>query len=247
MKLIVLTADGFSLARPDTSWNRKNSDFYVPDNVQELYWAPVAYSMVERPGKCIAQRFAGRYLGTTGFGVLLYVGSIDSPGAFAQANCYDNSSIIPVPLPEGSTPKEKVSFYVDGNEEFTTPIPTPGFFADAAEKTSRSILFRNGDILLVELASPQPLDLSFRANEASLSFRANEASLSFRANETSLSFRANEASLSFRAKPEGRSREISIIALPDDTPAQQPAVTPGQPAPTGIPHAPALIDFKVIL
>ena len=220
MKLIVLTADGFSLARPDTSWNRKNSDFYVPDNIQELYWAPVAYSMVERPGKCIAQRFAGRYLGTTGFGVLLYVGSIDSPGAFAQANCYDNSSIIPVPLPEGSTPKEKVSFYVDGNEEFTTPIPTPGFFADAAEKTSRSILFRNGDILLVELASPQPLDLSFRANEASLSFRA---------------------------KPEGRSREISIIALPDDTPAQQPAVTPGQPAPTGIPHAPALIDFKVIL
>ena len=213
MKLIVLTAEGYSLARPDTSWNRKNSDFYVPDNVQELYWAPVAYSMVERPGKCIAQRFAGRYLGTTGFGVLLYVGGVDSPGAFAQAGCYDNSSVIPVPLPEGSAPKEKVSFYVDGNKEFTTPIPTPGFFADAAEKTSRSILFRNGDILLVELASPQPLFTD----------------------------------MSFRAKPEGRSREISIIALPDDTPAQQPAVTPGHPVPTGIPHAPAIVNIKIIL
>ena len=161
MKIVVVTSDGFTVVRPDTTWERKNSDFYVPELAGRLSWAPVAFAMISRPGKCIKEKFASRYYGDTGFGVLLYPDGLDSPQGYAQACCLNLSSCLPYPFPEDSVPDcaagKTFSFFIDSKEAFTVPEAldcAKERIARAVTVSSQRVLFRNGDIIVAELAKP---------------------------------------------------------------------------------------------
>ena len=58
--------------RPDTTWERENKDFYLPDCITELYWTPVAFAKISKAGKCIGKKFASRYYDACGYGILMY-------------------------------------------------------------------------------------------------------------------------------------------------------------------------------
>ena len=47
--------------RPDTTWERENKDFYVPEGINELHWAPVLFVRISKAGTCIGKKFASRY------------------------------------------------------------------------------------------------------------------------------------------------------------------------------------------
>ena len=62
MNIVVKTANGFTLTRPDTTWERYNRDFYVPEFIQRLSWAPVLFAPVTHAGKFIQPQFAANFL-----------------------------------------------------------------------------------------------------------------------------------------------------------------------------------------
>ena len=43
--------------RPDTTWERENKDFYVPESVDTLLWTPVLFARISKAGKCIGEKF----------------------------------------------------------------------------------------------------------------------------------------------------------------------------------------------
>lgn len=165
MNIVVETAKGFTVVRPDTTWERYNRDFYVPDYVAGLYWTPVVYATVIRPGKFIKQDFAHRYLSPAAYGVLFYPvenradGSMADPEQFAQACCLNHSSFLPSPFPDDSwsIPNDAFALTIDGAEAFATSLdPTPFLFG-ALERASQRVLLRNGDLLALELQPRQLL------------------------------------------------------------------------------------------
>ncbi len=111
MNIIVITACGKIVCRPDTTWERDNEDLYLPDFVSHLEYAPVAFARVCKPGRSVGPRFVSRYHDGFGFGVLLYpVELMDgSPEGYAQACCLDHTSLLPTPFME----------YADGYSTFT--------------------------------------------------------------------------------------------------------------------------------
>ena len=54
MNIIVKPYSGqHCYCRPDTTWERENKDFYVPDGVENLRWAPVLFARISKAGKHI--------------------------------------------------------------------------------------------------------------------------------------------------------------------------------------------------
>ena len=66
--------------RPDTTWERENRDFYVPEGIGNISWAPVIFARVSKAGKCISPKFASRYFDAFGFGMLMYCNHEQSEG-----------------------------------------------------------------------------------------------------------------------------------------------------------------------
>lgn len=90
MNIAVLKPSGNYCFRPDNTLNREARDYYLPDGVDAVTLTPCIYSKVVKAGKCIAERFAGRYVDNYGFGVLL-----DADGADPmEAICLDGSSFL---------------------------------------------------------------------------------------------------------------------------------------------------------
>ena len=91
--------------RPDTTWERENKDFYSPECVNEVMWTPVVFARVSKAGKCIGNKFVGRYYDGVGCGILMYCATDE-----AVTSCADHTSILPMPLynPE----------VLDGRKEF---------------------------------------------------------------------------------------------------------------------------------
>ena len=87
---IIVKPYGSSLCycRPDTTWERENKDFYSPECVKELHWAPIVFARISKAGKCIGGKFVSRYYDGYSFGVLLYCN--DGPLAFTS--CADHTS-----------------------------------------------------------------------------------------------------------------------------------------------------------
>lgn len=100
MNIIVQCFDHHIVFRPDTSRKRDEDDLYVPDYCTRLEYAPVVYIKMDRPGKCIAERFASRYYSTAGYGILLYPGDLmdGSPQGYASAICVDRMSCLPATM-----------------------------------------------------------------------------------------------------------------------------------------------------
>ena len=141
----------FCYCRPDTTWERENKDFYVPDGVSCLYWAPVLFARVSKAGKCINPKFVTRYYDAFNFGFLMYTGE----GEIAFTSCADHTSVLPTPLPVSEMAGGyKVSL---GVEEIFSAVADASLLEDALCKASQMTSVRIGDYVAVELDSRKPL------------------------------------------------------------------------------------------
>ena len=160
-----LHGTGTFVCRPDTTWERESRDFFFPDFVDSMWYAPVVFARISRAGKCIGRKFAGRYYDGANFGILLYPGNLlntGKPESVASASVLDHSSILPFPLylPDvmdagGSgfmfRKGDEVLFSTDGSIRFTELIE------DSLSEASACVSQRIGDIVAVELAGPAEL------------------------------------------------------------------------------------------
>lgn len=146
--------------RPDTSWEKENKDFYVPDGIDTVCWAPVVFARISKAGKCIGGKFVSRYYDSFGFGALLYpqVKSCSDPGmSFAASSCMDHTSLLPQPLYNiAEFEKEGSSFHVDINDKTVFRTEASVHIKEQLEKAiceaSSYISLRIGDYVGIELA-----------------------------------------------------------------------------------------------
>ena len=96
--------------RPDTTWERENKDFYSPECVNEVMWTPVVFARVSKAGKCIGNKFVGRYYDGVGCGILMYCATDE-----AVTSCADHTSILPMPLYNPEVLDGKMEFIVTKN------------------------------------------------------------------------------------------------------------------------------------
>lgn len=175
MNIIVMTAGGRVIARPDTTWVRKNEDFFPPDFVTALSFTPVLYARISKAGRCVGADFARRHFGETGCGLLLYPADLLSDGCYgaAAASCMDRTSYLPdlrESAPGGSRQDSPqaggfpgvagAGFRIcrDRKEIFRTgDAISETLMADAVVEASRIMYLRRDDLLAVELAAPEPL------------------------------------------------------------------------------------------
>ena len=118
--------------RPDTTWERENKDFYVPDCVSEMHWAPVIFVRISKAGKCISPKFASRYYDSYNYGTLLYCRPENGDSLIS---CADHTSLLPSPSLKGEEMNDDERMLVE----------------DAICKASKLISVRIGDYVAVEL------------------------------------------------------------------------------------------------
>ena len=141
--------------RPDTTWERENKDFYVPECSESLYWTPVLFARVNKAGKCIGKKFVSRYYDAIGCGVLLYTGQ-----DIAFASCADHTSLLPMPLYdpvvlEGEDNALEVC--LNGSSIWNEKILSKNKLEDTVCMASALTSLRIGDFVAVELAPVQKL------------------------------------------------------------------------------------------
>ena len=160
---IIVKPEGsdFCYCRPDTTWERENRDFYVPDSAGELYWTPVIYARVSKAGKCISPKFVSRYYDAFSFGMLLYCRPEGvNMHETALMSCADHTSILPAPdhaaeqLDDNSTGH---SISLNGEKVFCS-IPERSLIEDALCRASQLTSLRIGDFVAVELGSLKALE-----------------------------------------------------------------------------------------
>ena len=145
--------------RPDTTWERENRDFYSPECVNEVIWAPVVFARVSKAGKCIGGKFASRYYDAVGCGMLMY-GNND----LAYGSCIDHTSILPSPMYNPVVLDEKKVLTVDKTHADGAAVQSDYILEnakcmleDALCKASQLTSLRIGDYVAVELAPLSPL------------------------------------------------------------------------------------------
>ena len=175
---IIVKPYGSSLCycRPDTTWERENKDFYSPECVNELHWAPIVFARICKAGKCIGGKFAPRYYDAFNFGALLYCHTSESPD-IAFTSCADHTSLLPAPLynPVVMENEENI-FEVKKNEEkifasrdISIEASLKEVIEDAICKASRLTSLRIGDFIAVELA---PVSLMAASCDGETSLKA---------------------------------------------------------------------------
>ena len=151
--------------RPDTTWERENRDFYSPECVNKVLWAPVIFIRISKAGKCIGAKFASRYYDAVSCGMLMY-GDIPCSGNESQTaagsqicSCIDHTSILPSPMYEPVVLDDEKVLEVDfschwGNMQHAKYIlnGAKGRLEDALCKASQLTSLRIGDYVAVELA-----------------------------------------------------------------------------------------------
>ncbi len=158
--------------RPDTTWERENKDFYSPECVNELHWAPILFVRICKAGKCISEKFAPRYYDSFGFGALMYIG--DFMPCLASASCADHTSLLPAPLhsPESiENGHNAFEVFKDERSIFNLEAGT-GLMMDIEKaicRASQLTSLRIGDFVAIELAGVSPLA---RRPDESVSLRA---------------------------------------------------------------------------
>jgi len=141
--------------RPDTTWERENKDFYVPENVGTLYWTPILFARVSKAGRCINPKFVSRYYDAFNFGLLLYTDEEN----IAFSSCADHTSMLPFPLynnvvMEGEENRYKV---FKGGEQIFDAVADRNLIEDSICRASQRTSVRIGDFVAVELDSLRPL------------------------------------------------------------------------------------------
>lgn len=182
---IIVKPSGSDLCycRPDTTWERENKDFYVPEGINELHWAPVLFVRISKAGKCIGKKFASRYYDAFSYGALMYCMAGDGHD-LAFASCVDHTSLLPAPSHSvEELDNEANAFEVHKNNELIFGFPKINYartesaeegqlkdmVEDAICKASRLTSLRIGDYMAVELtpvchlASREEGEISFKA------------------------------------------------------------------------------------
>ena len=149
--------------RPDTTWERENKDFYVPDGIEEVLWAPVIFARVSKAGKCIGKKFISRYYDSFNFGILLYCRpeNMEGKDLTAFTSCADHTSLLPSPLCEAA------AIEAEGNIFRVKRKGEEIFLIDAAAvkerlenaicAASRTTSLRIGDYVALELRQTESL------------------------------------------------------------------------------------------
>ena len=138
--------------RPDTTWERENKDFYVPDTVDRLLWAPVLFARISKAGKHIGTKFVTRYYDAVGFGALMYSGD----EGIAFSSCLDHTSILPAPLYNPAVLENPENVFEATCDGTTVAKHSASDFKDIIEKAvcavSQRVSLRIGDMVAVELS-----------------------------------------------------------------------------------------------
>lgn len=153
--------------RPDTTWERENKDYYVPEGIDGIWWTPIVFARISKAGKCIGEKFVSRYYDAFNFGVLLYTGD----GEIAFTSCADHTSLLPSPLYNPVVMENAENEFVvskDAKTIFSTDCSSVGF-EEAICRASRQTSLRIGDLVAVELA---PMSLLTDRSEGNASLRA---------------------------------------------------------------------------
>ena len=156
MNIIVKTAQGHIIVRPDTTWEKDNADFFPPDFVDALTFSPVVFARILKPGRSIGRRFASRYYDAVNFGVLLYPENLidDSPESFATASCLDHTSFLSAPMYNPVTLGEEGNSFIlrrNGKVVFEYDAATRAMVEEALTEATRLVYIRTGDLIAIEL------------------------------------------------------------------------------------------------
>ena len=154
MNIIVKTASGHCLVRPDTSWERKSGDLYLPDNAGPLSYSPIIFAHISRPGRSVGFRYAGRYYDCISYGMLLYPeGLLDgTPEGYASAISMNHISFLNYPLKEDfPTLGAEFRLYRDSEEIFRCTYEGREEIEKAIAEATAMIYIRSGDFIAVEL------------------------------------------------------------------------------------------------
>ena len=155
--------------RPDTTWERENKDFYSPECVNEIYFAPVVFARVSKAGKCIGKKFIDRYYDSVGCGVLLY-------GNAALISHIDKASILPTPLYNPVVMEEEKIFELsisrEGDNQMHKVVLNgmKNLLEDTICSSSELISLRIGDYVSVEL---EPVKLLCRREDGEITFKGS--------------------------------------------------------------------------
>ncbi len=143
--------------RPDTTWERENKDFYVPEGIDSIYWTPILFARISKAGKCINPKFVSRYYDAFNFGMLLYTGN----GEIAFTSCADHTSILPAPLYNTIVmdSEENICHVEKDGENVFSSAPDRSFLEDAICKASQMTSIRIGDYIAVELEERSQLSV----------------------------------------------------------------------------------------
>lgn len=142
--------------RPDTTWERESKDFYVPEGIMEVRWAPVVYVKISKAGKCIGKKFVTRYYDSFNAGALLYCQRSTGEEPVAFTSCADHSSLLPSPtrnaaeLDDAGIDYEVVKDSVKIFE--TDPSSMKTALEEAICTASKLTSLRIGDYVAVEMS-----------------------------------------------------------------------------------------------
>lgn len=175
---IIVKPYGSSLCycRPDTTWERENKDFYSPECVKELHWAPIVFARISKAGKCIGGKFASRYYDAFNFGALIYCHTSESSD-IAFTSCADHTSLLPAPMynPVVMESEENI-FEVRKNGENIFSSRDNAIEASLKELIEEAICtasqlttLRIGDFIAVELA---PVSLMAASSDGKAALKA---------------------------------------------------------------------------
>ena len=158
---IIVKPYGSSLCycRPDTTWERENKDFYSPECVKELHWAPIVFARISKAGKCIGGKFASRYYDAFNFGALLYCHTSESSD-IAFTSCADHTSLLPAPLynpvvmenKENTFEVKKNGVNIFSSRDIAIEASLKELIEEAICTASQLTTLRIGDFIAVELA-----------------------------------------------------------------------------------------------
>ncbi len=156
MNIILKTHSGRIVARPDTTWEKDNEDFYPPEFVESMTFSPVIFCRVSKPGRSVGERFASRYYDGIGFGVMLYPENLidGSAEGYAQASCLDHTSFLPYPTFAKETMEENNAPFKlckDGEVVYSSAEHSLEVLEQAIVEATKMVYIRTGDIVAVEL------------------------------------------------------------------------------------------------
>ena len=165
----------FYYIRPDISLNRDSNDYFCPDEITEITVAPFVYIRMDKAGKAISFKFAGRYCSQIGYGVNLTAQSLvnkDYPMSFLTANSLDNTTYVsklylpqefPADLLKNNNLQENIFLDFNATELIER-------FYKQIEKITRLTSVRTGDLIILELAEPVPVKIGSNIKLGELSF-----------------------------------------------------------------------------